>query len=343
MRLRGWFLLFCSVSLFYKFFWSFFSTTFSERKKISQCISWQANMDRYSRIKRCGVGAFGSVYEARDNETGEVVAVKCIKFGTEDDSKESAITEAHYLNHLHHPNLVVLRDVIKLRTEWNLILDCHVTNLQEFLLSDVKPLEKDLLRIWWKQLLDVLGLFHENRLFHLDMKTQNVLLSRSGNLILCDLGSVTHSRQVSVLPPDEEISTLNYRAPELILGHARDVLTSACDVWSLACVFVETLLRRPLSYAQNEWEHLIRLFQLFGTPNNDSWPSVEALPHFSAKFPKWPPGTMFEMLRRYEFIDEQLLDLLQKMFRYDPAQRISVREALEHPFLQRDNALTDLP
>lgn len=104
--------------------------------------------------------------------------------------------------------------------------------------------------------------------------------------------------------------TLQYRAPELLLGE--DNYSPAIDVWSIGCIFAEMLcrsvrilflldtliqtslerLRRDLLWpASTEYEILLDIFQRLGTPNEATWHGVSKLPYFSIHFPKWPAPT----------------------------------------------------
>lgn len=82
----------------------------------------------------------------------------------------------------------------------------------------------------------------------------------------------------------QEVVTLWYRAPELLLGGAYD---QGVDVWSVGCVFAEMALGRPLFRGDSEVGQLFSIFQALGTPHEGSWPGVEQLPFYRDRFPKW--------------------------------------------------------
>ncbi|ETN71620.1 hypothetical protein NECAME_04652 [Necator americanus] len=72
------------------------------------------------------------------------------------------------------------------------------------------------------------------------------------------------------------------------------------------------------------------LSRLLGTPTEKQWQGVTALPQFKSRFPKWKASRIEEQLRPHA--DNRLINLIEAMLRYDPAQRISMRSALYHPY-----------
>lgn len=70
-------------------------------------------LDKYAKLDKLGEGTYGLVFKARNNETGEIVALKKIKLEKEDDGVPStAIREISLLKGIKHPNVVELKEVI---------------------------------------------------------------------------------------------------------------------------------------------------------------------------------------------------------------------------------------
>lgn len=79
-----------------------------------------------------------------------------------------------------------------------------------------------------------------------------------------------------------------------------------------------------------EISQLYKIFQIMGTPTEQMWPGVSALPDFGPHFPKWAPQDLHKVLRHR--LDPEGLDLLYRMLRYAPEERISAVDALAHPY-----------
>jgi serine/threonine protein kinase len=122
-----------------------------------------------------------------------------------------------------------------------------------------------------------------------------------------------------------EIITLWYRPPEVLLG--QDNYTTKVDSWSVGCIMAEMVNEKPLFPGDCEIGQLFKIFQILGTPNDDVWPTVTKLPDYQFTFPQWKPKDFKDV---FPDLEQEGLDLLQKLLVLDPTQRISVREALEH-------------
>lgn len=81
-----------------------------------------------------------------------------------------------------------------------------------------------------------------------------------------------------------------------------------------------------------EITQLFKIFQVLGTPTDDTWPGVSNLPDYLPTFPVWrrPEGGLAELLGGA--LDEAGIDLLERMLCYAPSERIAACDALQHPY-----------
>lgn len=71
--------------------------------------------------------------------------------------------------------------------------------------------------------------------------------------------------------------------------------------------------------------------RLLGTPGEETWPGVTSYPDYKSTFPKWQRDYSKTLCTN---LDEHGLDLLELMLAYDPATRISAKQACNHPYFE---------
>ena len=136
------------------------------------------------------------------------------------------------------------------------------------------------------------------------------------------------------------IATRWYRAPEVILSQRQ--YTAAIDVWSVGCILAELIRRRPLLPAQTEQEQMMMISNLIGRPTDAIINEIEdeRIKEFMIKLPH-SRGQNFREL--FKGANEQAIDMLKRMLVFDPEQRITIDQALEHPYLEHLHLAEDEP
>ncbi|SBT37324.1 protein kinase 5 [Plasmodium ovale wallikeri] len=159
------------------------------------------------------------------------------------------------------------------------------------------------------QLLNGIAYCHEHRVLHRDLKPQNLLINREGELKIADFG-LARAFGIPVRKYTHEVVTLWYRAPDVLMGSKK--YSTPIDIWSVGCIFAEMVNGRPLFPGVSETDQLMRIFKILGTPNSKNWPNLKGL-------------------------DDSGIDLLSKMLKLDPNQRITAKQALEHAYFKENN------
>jgi cyclin-dependent kinase len=160
----------------------------------------------------------------------------------------------------------------------------------------------------------------------------------SSTEVICKIADLGLGRQFSVPIKSytHEIVTLWYRAPEVLLGATH--YGCAVDMWSVGCIMAELVRKTPLFPGDCEWQQLLHIFKLLGTPTEEMWPGVTRLRDWH-DCPKWKPQPLDKY---FTSLDKHGLDLLSRLLEYDPARRLSAKEALDHPwFDDLDKATID--
>ena len=129
----------------------------------------------------------------------------------------------------------------------------------------------------------------------------------------------------------QEVVTQYYRAPEILMGAKH--YTNAIDLWSVGCIFGELLGRRILFQAQSPIQQLELITDLLGTPSPTDmrYACDAAKRHMAQRTPKAPSVSMLYSLSTSA--THEAVHLLYQMLTLDPEKRVTVHEALNHPYL----------
>lgn len=95
---------------------------------------------------------------------------------------------------------------------------------------------------------------------------------------ICDFG-LSRSSAIPVQTLTNEVVTLWYRSPELLLGSTN--YNQSCDIWSIGCIFAEMITNRPLFMGKNIEQQLNNIFEIRGSPAFNDWQKANLLPNFS--------------------------------------------------------------
>lgn len=283
-------------------------------------------LDLFQKLEKIGEGTYGVVYKAKDRQTGRAVALKKIRLDTDSEGVPStAIREIALLRELSHPNIVQLLDVIHSSTRLFLVFEFLDQDLKKYM-DNTKLVDTNLVKSYMFQLLSGIAFCHAHRVLHRDLKPQNLLIDNEGNIKLADFG-LARAFNLPVRCYTHEVVTLWYRAPEILLGCK--IYSTAVDVWSIGCIFVEMLTRTALFPGDSEIDQLFKIFRVLGTPTEEMWPKVTYLKDYKSDFPKWEPQSLGKLVPS---LCEEGLDLLEKLLTYTPGYRISAKSALYHPY-----------
>ncbi|OMJ89628.1 hypothetical protein SteCoe_8165 [Stentor coeruleus] len=341
---------------------------------------------RYKLLRKIGKGTYGSVFEGKDMNTNERVAIKNIKslFEYEVEAKHM-LREICIMRTLNHPNIVKIKDVVipKSSEDYN-----NVYIVMEYAEADLKKLTKSptyldhsQVRFLMYQAICGCRYMHLANVLHRDIKPANILINSDCSLKICDFGLSRSYRRLNqnfeegasnLTRNDDDIRCSNklqriltghvvtrwYRAPEVILMEKE--YGKEMDIWSLGCVFAEMLgmirenvphhIERiplfpgkscfPLSpdfnttstkagYPVAENDQLNMIFQIVGTlPAYDFVTDPKALKYLKA-YPEIKPKSLSEI---YPAITTNELDLLNRMMMFNPRERITLDQAINHPY-----------
>uniref|UniRef100_A0A7S2R6N6 Cyclin-dependent kinase 2 homolog n=1 Tax=Rhizochromulina marina TaxID=1034831 RepID=A0A7S2R6N6_9STRA len=289
-------------------------------------------MERYQKLDKVGEGTYGVVYKAKDNQTGQILALKKIRLDAEDEGIPStAIREISLLKELQHPNIVRLYDVVHTERKLTLVFEFLDQDLKKYLDICETGLDTSITKSFLLQLLRGVAFCHHHRVLHRDLKPQNLLINREGELKLADFG-LARAFGIPVRSYTHEVVTLWYRAPDVLMGSQR--YSTPVDIWSVGCIFAEMINGRPLFAGNSDTDQLDRIFRAMGTPTERTLPGLLELPQYDAKMPQYPSPNDLSHLVPSLASDPIGLDLLQSMLTYNPTARMSAAEAMRHEYFK---------
>src|SRR5437773_2237780 len=206
---------------------------------------------RYEIDRALGAGGMGVVYAARDLELDEIVALKVLRApaGSEDTAALDRFRhELRIARRISHPHVVRTHDIGEAPGEGGGRRFITMEYVDGWSLAQLLerrgtlPVEATL--VIGKQLCRALGVVHAQGVIHRDLKPQNVLITRGGDVKLTDFGIAELDRPDT---PESRAAgaprgTLAYMAPEQLLGEPIDART---DLYATAAVLCECLTGSP--------------------------------------------------------------------------------------------------
>lgn len=295
---------------------------------------------RFSIIKELGHGAYGLVCAAQyDSPEGSTaVAIKKVNnIFNKTLLCKRALRELKLLRHFRgHKNIVCLYDMdivdpynfseVYLYEE---LLDCDLHQI----IRSQQGLTDQHYQSFIYQILVGLKYIHSANVLHRDLKPGNLLVNADCEIKICDFGlarggSSGNSEDGFMT---EYVATRWYRAPEIMLSFRS--YTTAIDVWSIGCILAELLGGVPFFKGTDYVNQLCTIIEILGTPSEETIQRISSTraQEFIRGMKKYD-GISFKVL--FPQANPLALDLLKKMLAFDPKERITIKDALDHPYLK---------
>lgn len=290
----------------------------------------------YQPLKPLGRGAYGVVCSAVDHsKEDKKVAIKKIPKAFDDlvDGKR-ILREVKLLHHFQHDNICSISDLAPSPAhvpfeDVYIILDFMETDLHKIIYSK-NVLTDEHIQYFIYQILRGLKYMHSANVLHRDLKPSNLLLNGNCDLKICDFGLARGVSQELDYELTEYVVTRWYRAPEVMCSCQE--YSTGIDVWSVGCILAELHGRKPLFPGDDYIKQMNLIFGVLGTPTEDDYEFIsndKALEYIKSL--KKKEKVPFKEV--YPKATPLALDLMEKMLTFNPKKRITIEEALKHPYL----------
>jgi protein kinase len=282
-------------------------------------------MKRYKVSKMIGDGTFGSVVQAVNTETGEVVAIKKMKGKFYSWEECVQLREVQALRKLNHPNIIKLKEVIRENNDLYFVFEYMDANLYQVMKGRDRHFSESKIRNIIYQILQGLAYMHRQGVFHRDLKPEN-LLANKDTIKIADFGL---ARDIRARPPfTEYVSTRWYRAPEVLLRTPN--YNSPIDMWAVGAIMAELFTLRPLFPGTSEPDEIFKICSVLGTPTSQSWEDgLRLAKRMGFKYPKFVPTPLESIIRN---ASPEAIQLMTDLLRWDPNKRPTCSQALQYPF-----------
>ncbi len=276
-------------------------------EKLRKIVSREDPTKRYTLVKKIGQGASGSVYTAIDNTTNRKVAIKQMKLSMQ-PKKDLIVNEILIMAQTNHPNIIEYIDSYLVNNDLWVVMEL----MDGGALTDIveeQELDEDYIAAICKQSLEGLEHMHRLAIIHRDIKSDNLLLDKSGHVKLTDFGfcaklAMPEAKRATM------VGTPYWMAPEIVKQEPYD---AKVDIWSLGIMVIEMIEGQP-PYLDEEPVKALYLIAAKGKPD----------------------------LSNPDAVSPELTDFLDQCLQVNPAKRASASQLLKHPFLKKACSIEEL-
>jgi len=293
------------------------------------------DMSKYEVNAKIGRGRYSEVYSGIEKYTNQKVVIKILKPINKNKIKREAVI-LQYLNDC--PNSVHLIDITK-----GECIDIYCLIYNNISGHDLKLVYKNItpedMKLYIYKILQCLSFCHSKKIMHRDIKSGNIVVNTlTKELNVIDWGLSEY--YISNYKYNTRVGTRFYKAPELLLDYKK--YDYAIDVWSAGCVLASLLFQKDFFFKGSDLNNqLIKVAEVFGYKEFEKFYNkyqndirinkkvMEQIKNFEKK--EWKS---FVNENNKYLVNDDVIDLLDKMLKFDPMERIKAKDAINHPYFK---------
>ena len=293
------------------------------------------DISKYEVTAKIGRGRYSEVYSGIIKHINTKVVIKILKPINKNKIKREVVI-LKYLKDC--PNSVHLIDITKGEATDIYCLIYNNISGHELKLFSIKITPEDL-KIYIYKILQCLKFCHSKKIIHRDIKSGNIVVnSITKELNVIDWGLSEY--YVENYKYCTRVGTRYYKAPELLLDYKK--YDYAIDLWSVGCIFGAILFQKDFLFKGEDInDQLVKVANVFGFQEIENYlnkyknetkisqKSLDQIKNCTKK--EW---TSFINQNNKYLINDEALDLLDKLLKFDQEERINAKDALNHPYFK---------
>ncbi|XP_075687143.1 striated muscle preferentially expressed protein kinase-like [Rhinoderma darwinii] len=254
----------------------------------------------YTFLDEKARGRFGVIRECKENATGKHFMAKIIPY--EHENKQSVLQEYEVLKCLHHQRILSLHEAYITPRYLVLISEqCAGREILYCLVERFRYSEDDVVN-YIIQILQGLEYLHEQKILHLDIKPENIMVSYMNTVKIIDYGSAQTFSPLVLRQLGKRVGTLEYMSPEMIKG---EPVGPAADVWGLGVLSYIMLSGRSPFFEMDPVETENKIL-----------------------------SGRFDIFKLYSNVSQSASLFIRKLLSIYPWSRPSIQECFSNPWLQ---------
>ncbi|KAI7870330.1 kinase-like domain-containing protein [Spinellus fusiger] len=287
--------------------------------------------ENYEISRKVGRGKYSEVFEGLNVTNGRQCVIKVLK----PVKKKKIKREIKILQNLNGgPNIINLLDIVRDPQSRTPSLVFEYVNNTEFKILYPRFSDYDV-RYYMYELLKALDFCHSKGIMHRDVKPHNVMINHERRqLRLIDWGLADF-----YLPGAEynvRVASRCFKGPELLVDFR--LYDYSLDLWSYGCMLAGMVFRKePFFNGQDNYDQLVKIARVLGTDELFAYLkkyNIKLDPHFDDILGKYPAKAWNKFVgpSNKRYISDELFNLLDNLLRYDHQERLTAKEAMDHPY-----------